>query len=42
MNSNNVVISRKILYDIMKSSRFETIYEKLNFVKEEIEKRVKN
>lgn len=33
MSSNNDLISCQELYDIMKSSRCETIYEQYNFIK---------
>ena len=42
MNSSTVLISRQKLYDIIKRSGCETIDEKFNLIKIEIEKRVKN
>jgi len=42
MNSSTVLISRQKLYDIIKSSGCETIDEKFNLIKIEIEKRLKN
>lgn len=32
MSSNNVLISRKKLYDLMKSSGYETFDEQFNFI----------
>jgi len=42
MSSNNVLMSRQELYNIMKSSGCQTIDEQFNFMKKEIIKRLNN